>query len=60
VQPYAMIESYLIARDRFMRKDKATGAAVGRMFPGAARVHCSLFGRVAGTLQFAVVKTQPV
>jgi hypothetical protein len=55
-----MIESYLIARDRFMRKDKATGAAVGRMFPGAARVHCSLFGRVAGTLQFAVVKTQPV
>ena len=38
-----MIESYLIARDRFMRKDPTSGAAVGRMFPGAGRVHCSLF-----------------
>jgi|AntAceMinimDraft_12_1070368.scaffolds.fasta_scaffold244476_1 hypothetical protein len=27
-----------------MRKDAVTGAPVGRMFPGAARVHCSLFG----------------
>lgn len=39
-----MIESYLIARDRFMRKSPVDGAAVGRMFPGAGRVHCSPFG----------------
>ena len=41
-----MIESYLIARDRFMRRNRAgaSNISVGRMFPGAGRVHCSPFG----------------